>query len=62
MIVIINSVLSSDGQTGNQTPTIGNIDDGYGLTAIRERLLLINGTLTISADDHTWTVMAQVPR
>jgi hypothetical protein len=38
------------------------VNGGYGLTGMRERLLLINGTLTAAAADGHWTVTAQVPR
>jgi signal transduction histidine kinase len=39
-----------------------SVNGGYGLTGMRERLLLINGTLTTGSDDRSWTVAAQVPR
>jgi len=39
------------------------VDGGYGLTGMRERLLLLGGTLTAgAADGLRWTVTAQVPR
>jgi len=40
----------------------GTVNSGYGLTGMRERLLLIGGSLTAAAADGRWTVMAQVPR
>ncbi|MBP2319984.1 signal transduction histidine kinase [Kibdelosporangium banguiense] len=36
-------------------------DTGYGLTGMRERLLLLRGTLTAGADDGRWTLHARVP-
>ena len=39
------------------------LDGGYGLTGMRERLLLLGGTLTAGpADGERWTVTARVPR
>lgn len=39
------------------------LDGGYGLTGMRERLLLLGGTLTAeAADGRRWTVTATVPR
>ncbi|WP_093785115.1 sensor histidine kinase [Actinacidiphila guanduensis] len=37
------------------------VDGGYGLTGMRERLLLLGGTLTAGASGGTWTVTASVP-
>ena len=38
------------------------VNGGYGLVGMRERLLLINGTLTTGSDQRCWTVTAQVPQ
>jgi signal transduction histidine kinase len=38
------------------------VNGGYGLTGMRERLLLLGGTLTAVLDDGRWTVVAKVPR
>jgi len=40
----------------------GTVNGGYGLTGMRERLLLINGSLAAISDGTRWTVTAQVPR
>jgi signal transduction histidine kinase len=40
----------------------GTVNGGYGLTGMRERLLLIGGSLTAAPGDGRWTVTAQVPR
>jgi signal transduction histidine kinase len=37
-------------------------DAGYGLTGMRERLRLLNGTLEAGARDGQWIVTAQLPR
>jgi signal transduction histidine kinase len=37
-------------------------DSGYGLVGMRERLLLLGGTLTAGPRDGQWIVTAQVPR
>jgi len=38
------------------------VNGGYGLRGMRERLLLINGSLTAAVGEGRWTVTAQVPR
>ncbi len=38
------------------------VDGGYGLTGMRERLLLLDGTLTAGPVDGRWQVTARVPR
>jgi signal transduction histidine kinase len=51
---------------GHDSPGTGiaftTVNGGYGLRGMRERLLLINGSLTAAAGDGHWTVTAQVPR
>lgn len=42
-------------------PRMATADGGYGLTGMRERLLLLGGTLTTGATDGTWTVAAELP-
>jgi signal transduction histidine kinase len=39
-----------------------SVDGGFGLVGMRERLLLINGTLTTGSDAGWWTIFAQAPR
>ena len=52
------------GTPGNPVPgtAFGTVNGGYGLTGMRERLLLIGGSLTAAPGDGRWTVTAQVPR
>lgn len=39
----------------------GTVDGGYGLTGMRERLRLLNGTLKAGPSDGRWTVAASIP-
>jgi signal transduction histidine kinase len=50
------------GRTGVGLVPFSSVDGGYGLTGMRERLLLINGSLTTGSDDRCWTVAALVPQ
>ena len=43
-------------------PLLSGVNGGYGLTGMRERLLLIRGTLNAGPDGDCWAVRAQVPR
>jgi glucose-6-phosphate-specific signal transduction histidine kinase len=51
---------------GAQVDGAGNLmktaDGGYGLMGLRERLLLLGGTLTAGPRGGQWIVTAQVPR
>jgi len=38
------------------------VNGGYGLTGMRERLRLLDGTLRVGRDGRQWIVAAQVPR
>jgi signal transduction histidine kinase len=53
-------------QGGHDSPGPGTafttVNGGYGLRGMRERLLLINGSLTAAVGEGRWTVTAQVPR
>jgi signal transduction histidine kinase len=42
--------------------TFSTLDGGYGLTGMRERLLLIHGGLSAGIVDGQWVVAARVPR
>jgi signal transduction histidine kinase len=42
--------------------SFGTIDGGYGLLGMRERLLLIGGSLTAGSQGDQWTVTALVPQ
>jgi signal transduction histidine kinase len=43
-------------------PALETVNGGYGLAGMRERLLLIDGSLQAGPDDGSWIVTAQVPR
>ena len=43
-------------------PTVSTINGGYGLTGMRERLRLLNGTLHAGRHDNQWVVTAELPR
>jgi signal transduction histidine kinase len=43
-------------------PTLETVNGGYGLAGMRERLLLIDGTLSAGPDHCDWVVSAQVPQ
>jgi signal transduction histidine kinase len=42
--------------------SFGTVDGGYGLVGMRERLLLLDGSLTAGPDRDHWTVTAEVPQ
>ncbi|GAA1270389.1 hypothetical protein GCM10009579_31220 [Streptomyces javensis] len=45
-----------------RAPAFATVDGGYGLTGMRERLLLLGGTLDAGVRDGQWRVRAGVPR
>ncbi|SEE87286.1 sensor histidine kinase [Streptomyces sp. Ag109_O5-10] len=49
-------------QRDSQRPEFATLNGGYGLTGMRERLLLLGGTLDAAARDGRWRVCAEVPR
>ena len=57
-------IISNPLPSGSPGPGIAfaTVNGGYGLTGMRERLLLISGSLTAACGDGHWTVTAQVPR
>jgi signal transduction histidine kinase len=44
------------------TSDLTTVNGGYGLTGMRERLRLLNGTLQAGRRDNQWVVTAEVPR
>jgi signal transduction histidine kinase len=50
------SAAADDGSAAVRTA-----DAGYGLTGMRERLRILNGTLEAGSDDGQWVVTAQLP-
>jgi signal transduction histidine kinase len=41
---------------------VSTVNGGYGLTGMRERLRLLNGTLQAGRQDNQWIVTAELPR
>ena len=46
---------------GDHEPELATVDGGYGLAGLRERLLLVGGTLSAGPDGGDWAVVARVP-
>jgi signal transduction histidine kinase len=49
------------GATGNGASALRTLDAGYGLTGMRERLLLLHGSLETGQRDGQWVVVADLP-
>jgi signal transduction histidine kinase len=47
---------------GDHEPELVTVDGGYGLAGMRERLLLVGGTLSAGRNGSGWTVVARIPR
>jgi signal transduction histidine kinase len=60
----VQMIISNPLPSGGPGPGIAftTVNGGYGLRGMRERLLLINGSLTAASGDGRWIVTAQVPR
>ena len=56
------SVSNPLGHRADDDTRFATVDGGYGLTGMRERLLLLGGTLTAGVQDGRWVVTARVPR
>jgi signal transduction histidine kinase len=50
------------GDSSPGVPDLATVDGGYGLTGMRERLLLLGGGLTAESRGRQWSVTARVPR
>jgi signal transduction histidine kinase len=50
------------GHKGSNGTTFETANGGYGLAGLRERLLLLNGSLSAGHDGDNWVVVARVPR
>jgi signal transduction histidine kinase len=57
-LTITNPLAAPD----DSAQTLGTIDGGYGLVGMRERLLLLGGSLTAGPEADHWTVTAVVPQ
>ena len=60
----VQMIISNPLPSGSPGPgtAFSTVNGGYGLQGMRERLLLINGSLAAAAAGGRWTVTAQVPR
>ena len=47
---------------GDHGPELATVNGGYGLAGMRERLLLVKGTLSAGQNGSDWVVTAKVPR
>jgi signal transduction histidine kinase len=57
----VTSHLDQDAPADHE-PGLVTVDGGYGLAGMRERLLLVGGTLSAGQDGSDWTVVARIPR
>jgi signal transduction histidine kinase len=57
---VVNA-LPGDGADGH-APQLATVNGRYGLAGMRERLLLLDGTLSAGRSGSDWVVLAQVPR
>ena len=53
--------ISTDAAAPRRAPTLHTIDGGYGLTGMRERLKLLNGSLEAARVGDSWVVVADLP-
>jgi signal transduction histidine kinase len=59
--LVVTSRLHVSG-ADRREPSLATVDGGYGLSGLRERLLLLRGTLNAGRRDGDWVVQATVPR
>jgi signal transduction histidine kinase len=59
--LVVTSHLT-DGDRNGGEPGLSTVNSGYGLTGLRERLLLLRGTLSAGRRGGDWVVEATVPR
>ena len=61
-LTVGNPLGDLDPQRADDRPRFATVNGGYGLTGMRERLLLLDGTLNAGVKDGRWVVSARVPR
>jgi signal transduction histidine kinase len=59
--LMVTTHLGEDRHDGHG-PQLVTVDGGYGLAGLKERLLLLDGTLTAARSGSDWVVAAEVPR
>jgi signal transduction histidine kinase len=60
-LTVINDLPSGGDPEPDPAVSLSTVDGGYGLTGMRERLRLLNGTLVAGAQDGHWIVGAGLP-
>jgi signal transduction histidine kinase len=60
--LVVRNALGQEAIGGGAGAGVRTADGGYGLTGMRERLRLLNGTLQAGRRDGQWVVTAQLPR
>jgi signal transduction histidine kinase len=58
----VDAVGNENGHEASKGTTFETANGGYGLAGMRERLLLLDGTLSAGQDGDNWVVVAKVPR
>jgi len=61
-MIISNPLPPGSNNSPGPGTAFATVNGGYGLRGMRERLLLIGGSLNAASGDGHWTVTAQVPR
>jgi signal transduction histidine kinase len=56
------TILNPTANGKTECPRLETINGGYGLAGMRERLLLLGGSLHAGASDGNWAVTAEVPQ
>jgi signal transduction histidine kinase len=60
-LTVVNDLPGTGPAPGDAAAGPHTVDGGYGLTGMRERLRLLNGTLVTGAQDGHWVVAAGLP-
>jgi signal transduction histidine kinase len=60
-LIVTNTLGENHQAEAAADPDLSTVDGGYGLTGMRERLLLLGGTLAAGRHGAVWTVVAQSP-
>jgi signal transduction histidine kinase len=62
--LVVTNRLGEDERAGrpDQRTELATVDGGYGLAGMRERLLLLKGTLSAGRTGNEWIVVARVPQ
>jgi signal transduction histidine kinase len=58
----VSNLLTDAQESSDPAARLATLNGGYGLSGMRERLLLIHGSLSVGPRDGEWVVTAQVPQ